>query len=147
MSGPDTPSRTLLLVEDNPGDVHLMCRVLEQLDIPPRVEAVPDGEDALRFLRREDRFAEAPRPDLVLLDLNMPRMGGHDCLREIRATPDLATTPVIIFTSSISDGDIGRAYKLGANACVRKPFDIGGLRAATASMATFWLRTAQLPPG
>jgi CheY-like chemotaxis protein len=134
-----------LLVDDNPADINLTSDVLSQSKLHFRVESVQDGEEAVAFLRREGRYAAKPRPDLVVLDLNLPRKDGREVLAEVKSDRDLARIPVVVFTTSQADSDITRSYELGANCYLRKPGNLADYRAVVQSMADFWLGFASLP--
>jgi two-component system, chemotaxis family, response regulator Rcp1 len=109
------------------------------------VNAVNDGEEAISFLRHKGRYAEAPLPDLLVLDLNLPRKDGRQVLAEVKSEPELATIPVVIFTTSQAASDISRCYQLGANCYLRKPGNLADFVAIVQSMADFWLGLASLP--
>jgi len=113
----------ILLVEDSPDDAALTVDALRSGRVHNRISVVDDGVEAMAFLRREGAYADAPRPDLVLLDLNLPRKDGSEVLAEIKADPDLSTIPVVVLTTSEAEEDILRSYKLHANAYVTKPVD------------------------
>ena len=113
----------VLLVEDDPGDVLMTKGAFEEHKLGNRLHVVSDGVEALRFLRREEEFADAPRPHLILLDLNLPRKDGRELLGEIKQDPDLRTIPVVVLTTSEAEEDIVRSYDLHANAYVTKPVD------------------------
>ena len=116
MKSPETGRAVeVLLVEDDPGDIELTKEAIEKARLSINLNVVRDGEEAMTYLRRKGEFAKAVRPDLVLLDLNMPRKDGREVLREIRADPDLTSLPVVILTTSDADEDILRTYDLGAN--------------------------------
>lgn len=134
-----------MLVDDNPADINLTSDVLSQSKLHFRVESVQDGEEAVAFLRREGRYAAKPRPDLVVLDLNLPRKDGREVLAEVKSDRDLARIPVVVFTTSQADSDITRSYELGANCYLRKPGNLADYRAVVQSMADFWLGFASLP--
>ena len=129
----------ILLVEDNQADALLIQEALRQASVHLDVERVPDGEAALRRLRN------GPRPGLVLLDLNLPRMDGRTVLAELKADPDLHTIPVIVLTTSSAPADIAFAYENHANSYVRKPLGLDALVEAAAAIRDFWLRTATPP--
>ena len=129
----------ILLVEDNQADALLIQEALRQASVHLDVERVPDGEAALRRLRN------GPRPGLVLLDLNLPRMDGRTVLAELKADPDLHTIPVIVLTTSSAPADIAFAYENHANSYVRKPLGLDALIEAATAIRDFWLRTATLP--
>jgi chemotaxis family two-component system response regulator Rcp1 len=135
----------ILMVDDNPADIDLTSEVLAQSKGHFHVNAVNDGAQAICFLRREGKYARAPVPDLVVLDLNLPRKDGCEVLSSIKADPALARIPVVIFTTSQADSDITRSYKLGANCYLKKPGNLPEFVAVVQSMAEFWLRFASLP--
>ena len=138
------PAR-VLLVEDNEADVRLTREALREAGENVRLSAVVDGEQALAFLRRQDGFADAPRPDLVLLDLNLPRKNGLEVLDELRADASLAPIPVIMLTSSAAHSDVEAAYARGANAFVVKPLELDAFMDLIGAIRGFWLGVAQLP--
>ena len=138
------PAR-VLLVEDNDADVRLTREALREAGENVRLSAVGDGEQALAFLRKQKGFADAPRPDLVLLDLNLPRKNGLEVLEELRADPAVASIPVIMLTSSSARSDIDAAYAAGANAFVVKPHELDAFMDLIGSIRSFWLGVAQLP--
>jgi CheY-like chemotaxis protein len=135
----------ILLVEDSPGDVRLTQEVLRDARIANDLHVVGDGEDAMAFLRRQDEFATSPRPDLVLLDLNLPRKDGREVLAEMHEDPDLKSVPVIVLTTSEAEQDILRSYRLSANAYITKPIDLNEFIAVVRSIETFWLSIVRLP--
>jgi CheY-like chemotaxis protein len=136
----------VLLVDDNPADVDLTTEVLGTCKTQFHVSAVGDGVDAILFLRREGKFAGSPSPDLIVLDLNLPRKDGRQVLAEVKSDPELARIPVVVFTTSQASSDINRSYALGANSYLRKPGNLSDFRDAVQSMADFWLSYASLPP-
>jgi len=138
------PAR-VLLVEDNEADVRLTREALREAGENVRLSSVGDGEQALAYLRRLDGFADAPRPDLVLLDLNLPRKNGLEVLDELRADPSLAPIPVIMLTSSAARSDVEAAYARGANAFVVKPLELDAFMELIGAIRGFWLEVAQLP--
>ena len=140
-------ARAVLLVEDNEGDVRLTREALREAGDDVRLSAVTDGEQALAYLRREGGFSEAPRPDLVLLDLNLPRKNGVEVLDEMRSDERLASMPVIVLTSSAARQDIEACYARGANAFVVKPQDLDAFMDLIGAIRGFWLGVAQLPSG
>ena len=140
------PAR-ILLVEDNEADVRLTREALREAGDGVRLTAVGDGEQALAYLRRQEGFSEAPRPDLVLLDLNLPRKNGLEVLDELRADEALAVIPVIMLTSSAAHQDVEAAYAHGANAFVVKPQDLDSFIDLIGTIRGFWLGVAQLPSG
>lgn len=146
MNIPSTPTE-ILLVEDNPGDVVLTQEALAEARVANNVTVAHDGEEAMRVLRREGPHAQAPRPDLILLDLNLPRKDGREVLEDIKADADLRRIPVIVLTTSSSEEDILRTYDLHANAYVTKPMDIGDFLTAVRQIEGFWLQLVRLPNG
>ena len=140
------PAR-VLLVEDNEADVRLTREALREAGENVRLSAVGDGEQALAYLRREEGFEGASRPDLVLLDLNLPRKNGLEVLDEMRADEGLTRIPVIVLTSSAASQDVDACYARGANAFVVKPQDLDAFMELIAAIRNFWLEVAQLPSG
>jgi CheY-like chemotaxis protein len=137
--------RNVLLVEDDPGDALMIREALETYAPETDIAAVVDGVDALRYLRREDEFADEPRPDLVLLDLNMPRKDGREVLAEVKADRDLCTIPVVVLTTSSAAQDIRNSYELHANAFVTKPSDFDEFTSVVRCIERFFGRVVQLP--
>jgi two-component system, chemotaxis family, response regulator Rcp1 len=135
----------VLLVEDNEADVRLTREALRESGELVRLAAVSDGEQALAYLRREGGFADVPRPDLVLLDLNLPRKNGLEVLRELRTDPELAAVPVIMLTTSSARQDVIDAYGAGANCFVVKPLELDEFMDLISAIRSFWLGVAQLP--
>ena len=133
--------KIILLVEDNPDDVELILRAFDKNQITDKVVTAADGIQALDYL-----FGSAPAPHLVLLDLQLPRMGGFEVLRRLRANDATKLQPVVIFTSSAEQEDVLDGYRSGANSYVRKPIDFGQLVEAARQLALFWLRLNQCPP-
>ena len=136
----------VLLVEDNPGDVRLTREALKDGKVSNNLSVAPDGVEALRFLRREGAYAEAPRPDVVLLDLNLPKKDGRQVLQEMKADPSLRTIPVVILTSSEAERDIAGAYELQANCYITKPVDLDQFITVVRSIEDFWFSIVKLPP-
>jgi CheY-like chemotaxis protein len=135
----------LLIVEDNPGDVELTREALQECAIPLRLWVAHDGIEALAFLRRTDAHADAPRPALVLLDLNLPRLDGRGVLAEVKGDAALRDIPIVVLTSSQAAADVRRVYGLQANCCVAKPVELDRYFATVRAIAEFWLETVQLP--
>jgi CheY-like chemotaxis protein len=135
-----------MLVEDNPGDVRLTREALREAEIRNRLHVVRDGVEALAWLRREGAFGGAPRPDLILLDLNLPRKDGRQVLAEIKADPDLRRIPVVVLTTSQDEDDILRSYNLYANSYIVKPVDLERFMGVVRSIEAFWLTVVKLPP-
>ncbi|HEX6068321.1 MAG TPA: response regulator [Longimicrobiaceae bacterium] len=136
----------ILLVEDNPGDVRLTREALREGKVRNNLYVASDGVEALAFLRREGQYADAVRPDLVLLDLNLPRKDGREVLEEIKADPALRYIPVVVLTSSQAEQDILRAYDLHANCYVSKPVDLDQFIHVVRSIEDFWFTIVKLPP-
>ena len=136
----------ILLVEDNPGDVRLTREALKDGRVLNRLSVVTDGEQAMEFLRRTGRHAEAPRPDLILLDLNLPRKDGREVLAEVKADDDLRRIPVVILTTSRSEEDVLRSYDLHANCFITKPVGLDQFLTVVESIQDFWLSVVRLPP-
>ena len=136
----------ILLVEDNPGDVRLTTEALKDAKVANHLSVVTDGLEALAFLRREGHHAHAPRPDLILLDLNLPRKKGQEVLAEIKADPKLKRIPVCILTSSEAEEDILKAYNCHANCYITKPVDIEQFIKVVKSIDRFWFTIVTLPP-
>lgn len=137
----------ILLVEDNPGDARLTTEALKEHNTFKALHVVEDGVEAVDFLRHRGQFREAPRPDLILLDLNLPRKDGREVLAEIKGDAELKSIPVVVLTTSRADEDIARSYELNANSYVTKPIELDQYVAAVAAIHGFWLAIATLPPG
>ncbi len=138
-------SIAILLVEDNPGDVRLTMETLKESKVQNTVSVVTDGEQALSFLRQQGEYAGAERPDLVLLDLNLPRKDGREVLSEIKSDPELKRIPVVVLTSSEAESDILRSYDLHANAFVTKPLGLDQFIMVVKAIDHFWLSIVKLP--
>ncbi len=136
----------ILLVEDNPGDARLTQEALKDSKFVNKLHHVMDGVEAIDFLRRKGRFGDVPRPDLILLDLNLPRKDGREVLAEIKADDDLKTIPVVVLTTSEAEQDIIQSYKLHANCYVTKPVDLDKFIEIVRVMQDFWLSIVRLPP-
>jgi CheY-like chemotaxis protein len=136
----------ILLVEDNPADVRLTQEALRDGRVWNNLNVAGDGVQAMEFLRREGANANAPRPDLILLDLNLPRMDGREVLQEIKDDPGLRRIPVVILTTSKAEEDILRAYNLHANCYITKPVDLEQFMKVVGSIENFWLCIVKLPP-
>lgn len=136
----------ILLVEDNPGDVRLTLEALRDSKVSNRMSVAADGVEALAFLRREGEFANAVRPDVILLDLNLPKKNGHEVLAELKADPELRRIPIVILTTSKADEDIARSYDLHANCYINKPVDLDQFITVVQSIEDFWLTIVKLPP-
>ena len=147
MSTADTESRQIeiLLVEDNPGDARLTQEAMRAAKMTNVLHIVEDGEQAMEFLRRRSRFKDAPRPDLILLDLNLPKKDGRAVLAEVKADPDLRRIPVVVLTTSRSEEDVMQAYDMHANAYVTKPVNLEQFMRIVALIDEFWLKVVTLP--
>jgi chemotaxis family two-component system response regulator Rcp1 len=135
----------ILLVEDSPGDVRLTREALRDTNCPIHLHVAVDGVEAMRFLRQEERYARVPRPDLILLDLNLPKMDGLEVLAQIKADDTLKTIPTIILTTSEAESDIAKSYALNANCFLSKPVQLYAFDRLVKSINDFWLRKAVLP--
>jgi CheY-like chemotaxis protein len=147
LSLPNEPRRPIdvLLVEDDPGDTLMIREAFEHHTISHTLHHVPDGVEALAFLRGEGQYASSPRPDLVLLDLNLPRMDGRQVLKEVKGDPKLRAIPIVVLTTSEADEDILRSYELHANAYVTKPVDFDRFIEAVRLTDDFFMNVVKLP--
>ncbi len=138
----------VLLVEDNPGDARLAREAFKDggEQSPNRLHLVTDGVEAMRFLRREDGYSDAPRPNIILLDLNLPRKDGREVLEEIKSDPELKMIPVIVMTTSRAEQDIVESYELQANAYLTKPLNFNEFTDVAESFKSFWFSSVELPP-
>ena len=145
-SAPATMRRPIrvLLVEDNPGDVRLTKEALKDARVGNNLHVTMDGVEALAFLRKQGKHASAPRPDLILLDLNLPKKNGREVLEEIKAEDALRHIPVVILTTSQAEQDVVESYRLRANAYVTKPVDLDQFLRAVGSIEQFWLEIVKL---
>lgn len=137
----------ILLVEDNPGDADLAREALEGSKMNNRLHVVNDGEKAMAFLRREGQYLDTPRPELILLDLNLPRKDGREVLAEIKSDPHLKSIPVVILTTSRAEEDVMKSYNLHANCYITKPIDLNQFLHVVKSIEEFWLSIVVLPSG
>jgi len=135
----------VLLVEDDPGDILMTREAFQHHKIQNKLHVVTDGEQALQFLRRAGEYADAPRPDLILLDLNLPRRSGHEVLAELKEDPQLRVIPVVILTTSQAEEDILRSYSLHANAYVSKPVDFERFMDVIRQIDNFFVTVVKLP--
>lgn len=135
----------ILLIEDNPGDVRLTIEILKESHLLNQIHTVKDGIDAMDFLRHQGKYADAPRPDLVLLDLNLPKKDGREVLAEIKEDPALRCIPVVILTTSEAEQDILKSYNLHANCYITKPVDLEKFITVIRSIQDFWLTIVKLP--
>ena len=136
----------ILLVEDSPGDVRLTQEALKDSKLYNNLNVVPDGVDAIAFLRRQGNYTNAPRPDLILLDLNLPRMDGRQVLQEIKNDENLKRIPVVVLTTSSNETDIFITYNLHANCYISKPVDFTQFINVVKSIESFWFSIVKLPP-
>ena len=135
----------ILLIEDNPGDVELIHEALQCGSVVNRINVATDGEEALAFLNHAPGFENAPRPDLILLDLNIPKKNGFEVLSEIKDHPSVSSVPVVILTSSEAERDVVKSYNLHANCFISKPVDVDEFLAVVRSTGEFWLSIVKLP--
>ena len=135
----------ILIVEDNEGDVGLIEEVFEEAKIKNNIHVAEDGEEAVLYLRGKGKFSGSPRPNIILLDLNLPKKDGREVLREIKEDSNLKNIPVVVLTTSNAEKDILRAYELHANAYVTKPLDFDQFINVVGSIVNFWLEIVQLP--
>lgn len=135
----------ILLVEDNPGDIRLTTEILKDAKLYNNINVVRDGVEALDFLYRRGDFADAVRPDLILLDLNLPRKDGREVLEEIKSDPALKNIPVVVLTTSSAEQDILKSYALHANCYITKPVDLEQFSRIVASIEQFWFSIVTLP--
>lgn len=135
----------ILLVEDSPGDIRLTREAFREATVPNTLSVVADGVEAMEFLHRRGRYVEAPRPDLILLDLNLPRMDGREVLASIKENTDLATIPVVVLTTSDAETDIQESYSRRANSYLVKPVDVDSFFSQVRSLEDFWLKAVSLP--
>lgn len=136
----------VLLVEDSPGDVRLTQEAFRDANVAVVLHVVSDGIEALSFLRRESPYVDAPRPDLILLDLNLPKMDGREVLALVKADEAIKTIPIVILTTSDAEADILRSYQLQANVYLSKPVQLDAFESLVRSINDFWLTKAKLPP-
>jgi chemotaxis family two-component system response regulator Rcp1 len=135
----------MLLVEDNPADADLALETLETRRLYIKTTVVTDGAEAIEFLHRRGKYAQSTRPDLILLDLNLPKMGGRQVLAAVKADADLKSIPVVILTSSSAESDVVESYHLGANCYVTKPMDLRAFQAIVQAVEGFWFTVVKLP--
>ena len=136
----------ILLVEDNPGDVRLTQKAFEKAKLHNQLHVVTDGIEALTYLRKEEPYAQAVHPDLILLDLNLPKKNGHEVLAEIKGDPELRRIPVVVLTSSTDETDVRNSYDEHASGFVTKPVSLDGLMGVVQAIEGFWLQIVRLPP-
>lgn len=135
----------ILLVEDNPGDVRLMKEALASNGTPNNLQVVEDGDQALRYLHQTEPFSGATRPDLIFLDLNLPKKDGREVLAEVKSDSSLRRIPVVVLTTSEADKDVQRAYELYANCYVKKPTDLDDYLTVIRACENFWIHIVRLP--
>lgn len=140
-----TRSVNILLVEDNPDDVDLTREAFKESGLPTHLHVVEDGVEALAFLRHAHPYAAAPLPDLILLDLNLPKKSGHEVLAEIKTDPALRRIPVVVLTTSAAEADVARAYDLSANCYVTKPVELDDFLSVMHVIERFWREVVTLP--
>jgi chemotaxis family two-component system response regulator Rcp1 len=143
--GSDAKPMEVLLVEDSAGDVRLTREALKDAKVHVHLQVASDGIEAMAFLKQEGQYVHAPRPDLILLDLNLPKKDGRQVLEEIKQSPSLQSIPVVILTTSASEADILRSYMLHANCYITKPVDLNGFLDVVKSIDNFWLSVVKLP--
>ena len=136
----------ILLVEDSPDDVELTRQGLKEGKVWHNLSVVADGVEALEFLRRQGKYGDAPQPDIILLDLNLPRKDGSEVLEEVKADPQLKHIPVVVLTTSNAEQDILKSYKLHANSYITKPVDLDQFFSVIKALEDFWLTVVRLPP-
>lgn len=140
------PPFEILIVDDDKMDIKFLNRALEKVPRPHTVRSVFDGRQAMAYLRREGDYAGSPKPDLIFLDLNMPRMNGHEVLTELKQDPELRDIPVIVLTTSKDERTVQRAYQSQANSYIVKPVSFEDLVQVASTVADYWLKTVKLPP-
>lgn len=136
----------ILVVEDNPGDARLTREVLNESNIPSCLYIVNDGVEAMEFLRNKGRFKDSPKPDLIIMDLNLPRKDGRELLAEVKDDENLKYIPIVIMTISQAEEDILKSYKLHANCFITKPIDLNEFIKVIKSVEEFWFTIVKLPP-
>lgn len=137
--------RIILLVEDNEGDIVLITDAFEEASIDVTLKIVRNGQDALNFLMKKNGFEQEPRPDLIILDVNLPRLNGHEVLKAIKDDLDLRRIPVVMLTTSSSPSDINRSYQNHVNCYITKPVDVDDFIKAVLSIESFWINIVELP--
>lgn len=147
MTTPEGRAIDILLVEDDPGDELITREAFEHNKLKNRLHVAHDGEEGLNYLYRRGEFADAPRPDLILLDLNLPKYDGRQLLEKVKSDPDLAQIPVVVLTTSSAEEDILKSYKLHANAYVTKPVDLDQFMRAVRQIDEFFVQVVRLPTG
>jgi len=145
MTAQDARPIEVLLVEDNPGDVRLTMEAMRESKVLVNLSSTPDGVEAMAFLRREGQYRNTPRPDLILLDLNLPRKDGREVLAEVKEDADLRRIPVVVLTTSRAEEDILRTYSLHANCFITKPVDLDQFIRVVGAIGDFWFSVVRLP--
>jgi len=143
--GTNAAAIEVLLVEDSPGDARLTREAFKDAKVHINLHVATDGAEAMAFLKHQDKYANVPRPDLILLDLNLPKKDGREVLEEIKLDPALKIIPVVILTTSASEEDILKTYQLHANCYIAKPVDLDGFLKVVKSIDSFWLSVVKLP--
>ncbi|TGJ99388.1 response regulator [Leptospira semungkisensis] len=146
MSVPKKKYFDILLVEDNPADVRLTMEALEELEEEKRLFVAKDGEEAIDFVKGEGEFVGASRPDLILLDLNLPKKNGLEVLEELKSDPEFKRIPVVVLTTSGAERDIMATFNLHANSYIQKPVEYDNFLEAMATLRIYWFQTSRLPP-
>ena len=146
MTGTNARPIEILLVEDSPSDTDLTVEALKEAKVRNHLSIVEDGVQAMEFLRRQGKYADAPRPDLIMLDLNLPRKDGREVLAEIKSDNNLKTIPIVVMTTSRAEQDVLKAYQLNANCYINKPVDFNQFLEVVRSIESFWLYVVTLPP-
>jgi len=146
MKTPEVRPIEILLVEDSPSDAEFTAEALKEAKVRNHLSLVEDGVQAMEFLRRQGKYAQAPRPDLIMLDLNLPRKDGREVLAEMKADNNLKMIPVVVLTTSRAEQDVLRAYELHANCYITKPVDFQQFLNVVRSIESFWLFVVTLPP-
>jgi chemotaxis family two-component system response regulator Rcp1 len=146
MTPPEPPPFEILLVEDSPSDAELTVEAMREARVPTRVTVVEDGVSALEFLRRQGVYARAQRPDLILLDLNLPRKDGREVLAEVKTDDVLKSIPVLVLTTSRTEADVVDSYRLHANCYIEKPLDFDHFLKVVRTIEEFWFHATSLPP-
>ena len=144
-SSPSNTTRRILLVEDNPADIRMTQEVIKESGMQVVMDVVRDGEQAMDFVRRQGAFADAIRPDMILLDLNLPRKDGREVLAEIKTDPQLRTIPVIMLTTSKADHDIAECYRRRVNSYIAKPVGLDDFVKVVQAIESYWLGVVRLP--
>ncbi len=142
----DTTSVDILLIEDNPGDVRLTREALKRGKVLANLNVAVDGNEAMDYLMKKGKFANVTRPDLIILDLNLPKKDGRQVLKEIKENESLARIPVVVLTTSRAEQDVVKSYELHANAYITKPLDLNQFMSIIGEIETFWLKVVRLPP-